>query len=313
MSETIVTCKNCGAGFSGKYCNRCGEKVYKEHDKSMLHFFEDAVHFFTHFEGTFFNTLKTIFSKPGKLSLDYCNGIRKKYFKPLPFFMFLVLLYLIFPFFSGLNMPFKYYLKTGSYANDLIAKKTSIDMDSLTRAASAAVVAQNFSTQTKASAFAAKYLDSAIKKIPSLYKTESAFTKKSEKTSKVLLLILLPLTAIVIAFLSIRKRRYFFDHLVLATEINSFFLLFSFFIIPLVTTILFKLLPAMAAKTVNEFSIGILSYTMLCFFSAISFRRLFNDKWWYSLIKAILVVVAHFYIVQVIYKFILFALTFYMA
>ena len=47
-------CKNCGNFFYGNYCNICGEKVYTEHDKSILHFFEDAVHFLTHFEGNFF-------------------------------------------------------------------------------------------------------------------------------------------------------------------------------------------------------------------------------------------------------------------
>src|SRR5918993_3822483 len=131
MIEQGLSCKHCGNYFNGKYCNKCGEKVYTDHDKSIPHFFEEAFHFLTHFEGTFFTTIKTIFSRPGKLSSDYCNGIRKKYFKPLPLFMLLVVLYLVFPIFSGLNTPFQFYLNKGSIANALVTKSTGTNIDSL--------------------------------------------------------------------------------------------------------------------------------------------------------------------------------------
>src|SRR4029078_451394 len=104
MEQTAITCKNCGNHFNGNYCNNCGEKVYTEHDRTAFHFLEEGFHFLTHFEGTFFTTIKTIFAKPGQVSVDYANGIRKKYFKLLSLFLLLVVLYLLFPVFEGLNM-----------------------------------------------------------------------------------------------------------------------------------------------------------------------------------------------------------------
>jgi Protein of unknown function (DUF3667) len=313
MSETIVSCKNCGNEFTGKYCNNCGEKVYTAHDKSIIHFFEDAFHFVTHFEGTFFTTLKTIFSKPGKLSLDYCNGLRKKYFKPLPFFMLLVVLYLIFPVFTGLNMPFKYYLSNGSYASRATTKKTGFNIDSILITINSAVGATNFKSKDEANIYRIKYADSIVKKLPELARLEATFNKKSEKTSKFLLLILLPLTAIVLSLLSVRKHRYFFDQLVLSTEINSFYLLFTFFLMPIFITVCYKLLPPIAPRILTDSHIGFFSYAIIGFFSAIAFRQFYNDKWWWSAIKALLVMYAHFFIVQAIYKFILFAFTFYLS
>ncbi|MBC7890419.1 MAG: DUF3667 domain-containing protein [Ferruginibacter sp.] len=313
MSEPIISCKNCGNQFTGKYCNNCGEKVYTVHDKSVLHFFEEAFHFITHFEGTFFNTLKTIFSKPGKLSLDYCNGLRKKYFKPLPFFMLLVVLYLIFPIFTGLNMPFKYYLSKDTYASRVTTKKTGFNIDSILTTINIAVEARNFKSKNEANIYWIKYADSIAKSLPELTRVEATFNKKSEKTSKLLLLILLPLTAIVLSLLSIRKRRYFFDQLVLSTEINSFYLLFSFFIMPLLITICYKLFPQTAQQVLTDSSIGFFSYTVIGFFSAIAFRQFYNDRRWWSVIKAIFVIFAHYFIVHLIYKFILFAFTFYLS
>src|SRR4051812_49053712 len=99
---TDHTCKNCGNRFNGKFCNQCGEKVYTDKDRSVLHFVEEGFHFLTHFDGNFITTLKAIFIRPGQLSQDYSIGIRKKYFKPLSLFLILVVLYLLFPMFRGL-------------------------------------------------------------------------------------------------------------------------------------------------------------------------------------------------------------------
>ena len=117
MQTPSHICKNCNHAFTGKYCNHCGEKVYSEKDRSVLHFFEEGLHFITHFEGTFFNTLKKIFTRPGQLSVDYCNGKRKTYFKPLSLFLLLVVLYLLFPFFEGLNMKLYYHVHHPLYGS----------------------------------------------------------------------------------------------------------------------------------------------------------------------------------------------------
>jgi hypothetical protein len=312
MTEAINVCKNCGTQFTGRYCNQCGEKVYTEHDKSALHFFEDAVHFVSHFEGTFFVTLKAILSKPGKLSRDYCNGLRKKYFKPLPFFMLLVILYLIFPFFTGLNMPFRLYLGRG-YANEMIKAKTGIDGDSLYQSIQLSIKAKKFASQKEVVAYEQTLGDSVKKVSPRLYELESTYNRKSEKVSKFLLLILLPLTALAIWLLSLRKSNYFFDQLILATEINSFYIMFTFFFVPLVAILFFKLFPGIAPYIFRDGTIGIACYFVVGVFSAIAFRRFYNDGWVWSVIKAVLMMFAHYFIVQVIYKFILFVLTFYLS
>jgi hypothetical protein len=109
MEQQTHNCKNCSNEFIGKYCNVCGEKVFTDQDKKVLHLFEEGFHFITHFEGSFLTTIKTVFTKPGKFSLDYCNGIRKKYFKPVSLFLCFVVLYLLFPRFQGLNMKLNTY------------------------------------------------------------------------------------------------------------------------------------------------------------------------------------------------------------
>jgi Protein of unknown function (DUF3667) len=273
MSEKVI-CKNCGHHFTGKFCNHCGEKVYNDHDKKLGHFFEEGLHFVTHFEGKLFTSLKTIFTKPGQLSTDYCNGIRKKYFKPLSLFLLLVVLYLIFPFFEGLNMRLEYYPNEdyyGGYAAKVIESK---------------VVHRGMSYE----AFANK------------------FHAKGEKVSKFLLIILIPLTALVFYVLAFKKRKYLFDHMVFAAEINSVYLLWGFFVMPLLLTLVTTICKWITGDYLNigDMAIGIIMYAVLSLYTLFASRKFYGFIWWQRLLFTIVFNFAHIFIVYILYKFLLF-------
>ena len=274
MNQPKLICKNCSNHFYGKYCNKCGEKVYSEHDKSVIHFLEEGTHFITHLEGTLFTTLRTLFSKPGKLSLDYCNGVRKKYFKPLSLFILLVIFYLLFPVFEGLNMKMEYYPKQdlyGQYAQRKIDEKSS----------------QLKLTTSELS---------------------EKFHAKSEKASKFLLLVIIPFTALLFFGLAFFKRKYFFDHIVFAAEINSLYLLWGFLMLPLLISLI-NLLSYWLSGTyfsVYDRMLGILIYSGLSIYLGIAVKRFYAFKWWQSLLFIIVFFFVHSFIVYSLYKFLLF-------
>ena len=159
-----MECKNCGNFFEGKYCNNCGQKIFSEKDKSVRKIIGDALHFITHFEGSFFKTVKTILFRPSKLTLDYANGIQKKYFKPISLFLFIVILYLLFPMFHALNLKMQSYRTlpiTGKIVSEQIDSKINND----------AISEEKLSLK---------------------------FEKKSKTTSKLLLLLFIPLSGLLI-------------------------------------------------------------------------------------------------------------------
>jgi Protein of unknown function (DUF3667) len=274
MQPTAHICKNCNNSFSGKYCNQCGEKVYSEKDKSVFHLFEEGLHFITHFEGTFFNTLKKVFTKPGQLSVDYCNGKRKTYFKPLSLFLLLVVLYLLFPVFEGLNM--KLYWHTH---HDLYGK---------------------YATRKVIELMTHKHL--ADEQLTTI------FQQKSERVSKFLLLILLPLTALFFWLLTFKKRKYFFDQMVFSAEVNCMYLLWGFLVLPFLLFVSEKIYHLVTGSyfTIGDPWVGIVTYILLCIYTGAGARRFYKINKWQSTGFAILFFIAHLIIVQYIYKFILF-------
>jgi len=272
MEQSLNTCANCGHSFTGNYCNNCGEKRYTEKDRKLVHLVEEAFHFITHFEGKFFKTLRSIFTKPGQLSTDYCRGVRKSYFKPLSLFLLLVVIYLLFPVFEGLNMKLPNYQTHwiyGKYASQKIAEVSA---------------GRSMETMTE------------------------IFARKSEKVSKFLLPIIIPMTALLFWPLTFRRRRYFFDQVVFATEVNSFFLMAGYMLLPLlaIAVLLTYHLITGGKVGVGDSIIGPLLYTTMTIFVTLAARRFFG----YNRFRALLLGLAYFFInylvVHVAYKFILF-------
>jgi Protein of unknown function (DUF3667) len=274
MEKKTITCKNCGHVFTGNYCNQCGEKVYTEKDRSVLNYFEEGFHFLTHFDGTFFTTVKTIFGRPGQLSVNYTFGIRKRYFKLLSLFLLLVVIYLLFPAFEGLNMKLIYHMQNnlyGRYAQHqvvLIRQRTGLSMDQLS----------------------------------------DEFHRISEKTSKILLLLLIPLTALATWAVTYKKRRRSFDQMVFATEINCFYLIFGFLLLPLLLAVFEWTVRTFGGHylDISDDYVGLLISLALVIFAFVGGKRFYNFRPWQALLFALYFLVLHTFIVHYLYKFILF-------
>ena len=276
MQPTTVICKACGHQFTGKYCNACGEKVYTEHDRKVAHFFEEGFHFVTHFEGKFFTTIKTLFTRPGKLSEDYCTGIRKSYFKPLSLFLLLVVIYLLFPVFEGLNMRLYYHTHHNLYGGYAMQKARDVMIHT-------------------------GFTDEQLTK---------AFHAKSEKVSKFLLAVILPLTALSFWALTFKKRKYFFDQMVFATEVNSVYLIWGFMVLPLLLVLtewVFHLITGQYFQA-SDGPVGLVLYLVMALYVALAAGRFYKLKTWPSVLLGIGFYFIHFIVIQVVYKFLLFTL-----
>lgn len=211
------------------------------------------------------------------MSLDFCSGIRKKYFKPLSFFLMMVILYLLFPLFEGLNMKLKYYKSNklfGGYATEMTAKVQEEK----------------------------KYNDEQM---------EEVFHRKGEKSSKFLLFIVLPCVALVSYLLGFKKRKYYYDHFIFSTEMVSVFILFGFLIFPfflrLLGYILYKLNVDISGTGIfTEATIGVIIFSVIGLYTGFAARRFFGFKRIFCIVYALTFSAGLVYTLEVIYKFILF-------
>jgi hypothetical protein len=243
----------------------------------MSHLLEEGSHFITHFEGTFFVTLKTILAHPGRLSLDYCNGIRKKYFKPLSLFLLLLVVYLIFPSFKGLNMDLSAHIDNRFYGNYAYG------------------VINNLMSH----------------KSWTMEETAARFHAASDKVSKFLLLIIIPFMSLLYWAILRRKRKMYFDHFIFATETASFFLLWGFLILPLIFWLLILIATPLGGGFLfnGEGLIGVMlliPFLLYVWKATMNFYQLSRLR---SLLYSVVYATVFTLFILIIYKFLQFIIT----
>lgn len=270
----MESCKNCGNQFTGKFCSFCGQKKYAENDKSLVHIFEEAFHFLTHFEGSFFTSVKTILLHPGKLTVDYCAGIRKKYYRPISLFLMVVIIYLLNPMYSGLNQEFRHFKDNSVYGP--MAKAT---------------IEKKISNATITEA------ELAI-----------AYGQKSKSLSKVLLFIFILSSTVFLFLLYFKQRRWLFDHVILATEINTIFILLIFILFPLLM-LLIRVIFRMNGDIVSDEIYAMLSFIAFFIYNSIAFKSMFKESRISTALKSFLFTLLHTLFFIFVYRFIVFKVT----
>ena len=87
-------CLNCGSSLSENYCSNCGQSSSVD----RISFRDTLSDFFSAsfaLEGPLMRTIKLMIVNPGKLCREFLEGRRKRYYKPVAFFILLTAIYII--------------------------------------------------------------------------------------------------------------------------------------------------------------------------------------------------------------------------
>jgi hypothetical protein len=204
----MKSCTNCNNEFEGNYCNDCGQKAFEESDKSIRHILADFFHAFTNFDKGFLKTIFTVVRHPGRLSIDYCSGKQKTYFRPVSLFLIVVIAYLFSPFLKGMQPDFAHYAST-----PLVGKIMETRIESK-------LITDNVTFEV----------------------LRDKFNAKSEITSKLSLFILIPFAALLILLLFSSRKSSLYDAIILSIEVNIYYLFMFFIALPWVLFLITKLL-----------------------------------------------------------------------
>jgi hypothetical protein len=90
----VERCVSCDAPLSGPYCARCGERALEPDALTLRHFLAHTVaHELLHVDGTLWRTLRLLFVRPGRLSLEYAAGRRRPYVNPFRLLLIAIVAY----------------------------------------------------------------------------------------------------------------------------------------------------------------------------------------------------------------------------
>lgn len=82
------TCLNCRHVVENRFCPNCGQEntdTRKTFVQLFIHFFEDL----THYENSFWKTIRNLIFKPSSLTKEYLSGKRMSYLAPIRLYIFI--------------------------------------------------------------------------------------------------------------------------------------------------------------------------------------------------------------------------------
>ena len=94
METPQTYCKNCGELTKDKYCSLCGQRT-TVHRVTFRETFRDLSSALFSLEGPLWKTLSLLIRNPGRVLREFLEGHRKKYYKPVTFFILTTAVYLL--------------------------------------------------------------------------------------------------------------------------------------------------------------------------------------------------------------------------
>jgi hypothetical protein len=196
--ETLeqTACPNCDSLSVAAYCPACGQKRPAPSDLSAARFLGEVVEALTNTESKVLRTTKALLLAPGRLTLDFYEGRRQRYLKPIQVFVACNVWFFLMQSVTGFN----------TFTTPLSIQANGLPYSRFVKGRILEILGES---KLREAAFAAK------------------FDGISGDLAKTLVFTMLPMFALVLLFLLARKRKFSYgQHLIFATHFFSFLMIF---------------------------------------------------------------------------------------
>jgi hypothetical protein len=291
-------CLNCGHHVEEIYCPHCGQKNVVTH-VSAFHAIGELIGDYFHADNKFLKSIPALLFQPGKMTNEFNAGKRAKYIHPFRLYIFISIVYFSISFLvndstivarDGDSAISRGDIRIGDggfisiQRNDTtMARDTSIEL--LTERAAnlpASIKLYRDSVKKLPEALRPDFRNDVINRVSIKYKNEGnegnlidASFEKFKHTLPKLLFFLIPLAALLLKLIYIRRKRFYIDHLVHTLNFHSFI-----FLIMTIYTLLHLFLPGGILFT-------ILFFASLAYF-LISMKRVYGQSWTKTFFKSTL-------------------------
>lgn len=285
-----IRCSNCGAVVTGTYCSECGQEQ-KEGVVSLRLMAEDVVDNFITFDARIPRTLKPLLLKPGFLTNEYLKGRRERYTRPTRLYLAISIL-----FFFVLSLTSGGSISNFSFGDDAaVADTVQARYDSLYAEAGQALSAAFAPpVEVDVDGTAIELNDDSsdvelrlVRETEEEMETEvvSLFVDNLPK----MMFLMLPVFALLLKLLYIRRHRYYIEHLIFALHYHSFV-----FITLLLITLSLQLLPVVFSSLLGTgLGIGLFVYL----YGAM--RTVYGQSWIKTGLKFLLLLMIYFFVLIV--------------
>ena len=213
--EYIVFCQNCGEelAIATKYCPFCGQKKIQKEDYTFKRLLKESIFDSLHIDAKLFNSIFPLLFRPGYLTKQWLAGKHVRYFKPFKMFLVISILYFLL---ASINEH--YLIKYGipdQKRKGSIGFSFSNMPDSVNRPTNEVIAPDEMMD----------FMDRQGEKFDKM--GNERITEYLVKNISKLIVLLIPVVALLLKIIYIRKKKLYYEHLIFTLHLHGFVFLFA--------------------------------------------------------------------------------------
>jgi hypothetical protein len=268
---SIAQCLNCDAVLHGKFCSNCGQKVVEPSERTFKHFVFQFLGSAFFLENNFLKNLWVLLIKPGQQSMDYIEGRRKRWMAPLSIFLLINLIYFFINPISDFSLSLSDQLNYQLHSN-VVLPWVNERLDN---------------RQVSFSEYAIEY------------------KRQSETLAKTIMIINVPISALFFMLWFYKKRILFIDHFVFFIYLYAWLLL-----IAIAINFVFQVLIWIGIVIKGTSAGPIILLIFLTIYLGVAIKEVYKQRKLLPLVASVLFSFIALAGTHLVYRFILFVLTF---
>ena len=266
-------CLNCGATVNAAFCQKCGQRNRNNLDRSLGRLLGEFISNIFFFDNRFFLSVRYLIRFPGRMTIEFLEGKRKKFISPVTLFLFLNLIYFFVNPLSDYSLSL--YDQThgqpySKWAKELVDSK--LQQEGL-----------------KQQAYGITYQNT------------------SDNVSKSIMIINIPMIAFFVYMMAFKQRRYYFDSLIFAFHFFSLFII-SWVMLDWVDTVI-DFLTGNNNSMISAISFNLFAFFIPLLYGMLSIKKFMNIRWYWAILAGLGVMIG-VSLANFLYRFIIFIVTF---
>lgn len=286
-------CLDCGASLFGRFCHECGQENIEQKIPVRTALIE-FLNAFTFYDSKFFKTFIPLIIKPGFLTNEYINGKRTQYLTPAKTYFFLSFIFFLILFSTDTTKESDIVAIDNSKNTDSATKKAkrehsllAITTDSITSIQRYDSVQNSLPKEKRDGVLKRWYATRAIKVVEKMQEDPDALAKsvngQFNSNMPQLVFLLVPLVALILKLLYLRKKIYLIDHITFSLNIHCF--VFLSFTVMILVSLIFGL--------ESSSFMAILFVLILLVYLFIAVKRVYKQNWFFTSVKTLLLIVIY--------------------
>jgi hypothetical protein len=274
-TSSPTQCLNCGATVAGAYCHQCGQRTRDNSDRSIGRLLGEVLGNIFFLDNRFLLSMWYLLRYPGRMSVEFLEGKRKKFISPVTLFLFFNLIYFFVNPLSDYSLPLYDQISSQPYSDwtkEQVRQKLREE--------------------------ALEFKDYAV-----------TYQNASDNISKSVMIINIPMIAAFIYLLSFKRRRFYFDSLIFAFHFFSLFMLSWVMLDWVETLVIFLFGEDSSIVSTIRFNLFLLIIPLL--YGFFSIKKFLQIPWYWGIPGGIGAVFAVLF-TNLFYRFIIFVITLWM-